>query len=136
MTVETTLQKMFDECPTLFCTRKDCYNHLFCTIGTGYEWKRGQLIYYDGNEDDIEAEEADYSTEHPTAKQSEEHIQEMEDCRRRLLSISPRFKEDIERWYPICEYSNINNIPDDIRPDWKAAVEECKEMLRKDGVVL
>lgn len=38
------------------------------------------------------------------------------------------------RWYPISEYSLIKRIPADIKPDWKEAVEECKEMLRKDGI--
>jgi hypothetical protein len=27
-------------------------------------------------------------------------------------------------------------VPDDVKPDWKAAVEECKEMLKADNVCL
>ena len=47
MTVETTIQWMFDNYPDLFATRKECYNHLFCVIGNGYEWKRGQIVRCD-----------------------------------------------------------------------------------------
>jgi hypothetical protein len=39
-------------------------------------------------------------------------------------------------WYPISKHSLINEIPDDIKPDWKKAVEECKEMLKADGINL
>ena len=31
-------------------------------------------------------------------------------------------------------YSKLFTIPDDAKDDWKAAVEECKRMLEKDGV--
>lgn len=44
MKVELTIQKMFDEYPTLFKERADCLNHLFCTIGNGYEWINGELV--------------------------------------------------------------------------------------------
>lgn len=137
MTVETTIQWMFDNYPDLFATRKECYNHLFCTIGNGYEWKRGQIVRCD--EDDeiepfiIEAENRDYAAqaaEHTVAKQTEENINkhdaEMEILRR--AGVKEPF------WYPISEFSLIKNIPSDIKPDWKAAVEECKELLRKDGI--
>lgn len=44
MTLELTIQKMFNKYPTLFKERADCLNHLFCTIGNGYEWKKGELV--------------------------------------------------------------------------------------------
>ena len=44
MNVELTIQDMFDEYPTLFKERADCLNHLFCTIGNGYEWVNGELV--------------------------------------------------------------------------------------------
>ena len=39
MTVETTLQKMFDRYPLMYSTREECFDHLFRMIGNGYEWK-------------------------------------------------------------------------------------------------
>lgn len=44
MTVELTIQHLFDICPELFKERADCLNQLFCTIGNGYEWKYGELV--------------------------------------------------------------------------------------------
>lgn len=44
MTLELTMQAMFNEQPTLFKERADCLNHLFCTIGNGYKWVDGELV--------------------------------------------------------------------------------------------
>jgi len=133
MTVETTIQWMYDHYPTLFTTRKECYNHLFCTIGNGYEWIRGQLIYCDGTENKkftIAQEKEDYASGHPKAKQTEEYIKKQEDWLRGAEKIA-NYKWS---WYPICEYSQIKNIPRNIKSDWAAAVEECKQMLKADGI--
>ena len=137
MTVETTIQRMYDEYPDLFATRQECYNHLFCVIGNGYEWKRGQLIRVDEADPrsdayDPEAEERDYLSYPPMAVQSEENIQKHDEqmnvvIERLKLAPSPK-------WYPLCEYSKINSVPPDVKPDWKAAAEECKRMLEADGV--
>ena len=57
MNLELTIQEMFDDYPTLFKERSDCLNHLFCTIGNGYEWQNGELClcgYTD--EDGVELE--------------------------------------------------------------------------------
>ena len=53
MKPERTLQKMYDEYPQLFPTRQQALDQLFCVIGNGYEWKKGELVnhkelyYYD-----------------------------------------------------------------------------------------
>lgn len=153
MTVETTIQRMFDQYPDLFATRRDCYDFLFCVIGNGYEWRRGQIVSCDdeSGEDD---EALDYATPHPRAEQTKEnsgvktgpcdgfdeegfpmknspwavHHEECDSCRQ----ICPL---DVKmRWYPICEYSLIKRVPADVKPDWKDAVEECKAMLKEDGI--
>lgn len=49
MTLELTIQAMFDEYPTLFQDRVDCLNHLFCVIGNGYKWINGELVDIDDN---------------------------------------------------------------------------------------
>ena len=54
MTVETTVQEMFDRYPLMYSTREECFDHLFCTIGNGYEWKRGQLVYRDSGDPDYD----------------------------------------------------------------------------------
>lgn len=53
MKFEQTLQCMLDFSGDLYPTRKHCLNHLFCTIGNGYEWKNGELVSddYEGSID-------------------------------------------------------------------------------------
>lgn len=57
MNLELTIQHMFDEYPSLFVTRKDCLNHLFCVIGNGYSWnEKGELESNHLLEDNIDIE--------------------------------------------------------------------------------
>ncbi len=44
MRAEETLQFMMDFYPELFPSRKHCLNHLFCSIGNGYDWRKGELV--------------------------------------------------------------------------------------------
>ena len=144
MTVETTLQNMFDEYPDLFSTRADCLDHLFCTIGDGYEWVHGQLVEYGTYGD---ADESDYLNP-PTKRacQSEENIakrrkedKELHDLQREndledgLPDIGP-YDPDKHHWYPLSKHSHIMNLPDDIRDDWREAANECLKMMADDGI--
>ena len=142
MTVETTVQWMFDHYPDLYSTREECFDHLFCTIGNGYEWKWGQLVYRDrGNPDYDEKIEKklhddDYAKEwHVRAHQSKKNIE----AKRKRDSVFVRAgilkNIDEHHWYPLSKrYSRLFTIPADAKEDWKAAVEECKKMLEKDGI--
>lgn len=42
--VKSSLQFMIDFYPELYPTRKHCLNHLFCSIGNGYGWWKGELV--------------------------------------------------------------------------------------------
>lgn len=140
MTVETTVQWMFDHYPDLYSTREECFDHLFCTIGNGYAWKWGQLVYVDVLDDTDEEEvrswhEKDYAVKHSRACQSEENIK----ARRKhdlLFVRAGIFKKVAEHhWYPLSKkYSKLFTIPANAREDWKAAVDECKKMLEKAGI--
>lgn len=137
MTVETTLQKMFDQWPELFLTRRECYNHLFCTIGNGYEWKRGQLVECDTGDDaeTVAMEEADYAVGHPKARQSQKNIDKTLLQRKIWMDAGFATEDDYEHnWYPICEYSKIKRVPIDVKPDWSEALVECKMMMEQDGI--
>ena len=151
MQLETTIQQMFDEYPSLFATREECYDQLFCTIGNGYDWYHGQLVpsgdAYSDDQEVLAKHDADYTRVVPRAVQSEENIRKKRKEDRSIWNTLRRFRledegEDIGEyseatsWYPICErYSYVLNFPDDIRPDWKAALEECRTMLIRDGVL-
>ena len=44
MTVKDTVTRSLLEYPTLHLNSLDVYDHLFCTIGNGYEWVDGELV--------------------------------------------------------------------------------------------
>ena len=116
MTVETTLAFMFSSYPKLFASREDCFNHLFCTIGNNYKWMWGQLVESDVNESDKSIHDDDYAC--PS-----------------IGKVGVGNKHKHQHWYPLSKkFSKLFTAPDDIKPDWKAAIEECKKMLEKDGI--
>ena len=142
MTVETTLQEMFDRYPLMYSTREERFDHLFCTIGNGYEWKWGQLVYYDRGDQDYDEEyerrlnEDDYSRKRRSrARQSKKNIDAKRKRDERLVKAGILESVGTHSWYPLSRrYSRLFTIPDDAKDDWKAAVEECKRMLEKDGI--
>lgn len=159
MTVELTMQAMYDHFPGLFKERADCLNHLFCTTGNGYDWVDGELVdleeyqpvnqLKDGkafqyNKLSVRAEAMyywkKYAEEHPEQRRSalnsilhERALQELPDD---VYYDRPRK----ERWYfyrgrvELCRpFAHLFDPPDNIKPDWAAAIEECKTLLREDG---
>jgi hypothetical protein len=151
MQLETTIQQMFDAYPSLYANREECYDHLFCVIGNGYDWLHGQLVPSgDAYSDDSNVgfrHDADYARVVPRAVQSEENIRKKRNDDRNMWNTLRWFRlqnkgEDIGEyseataWYPISErYSYVLNFPENIKPDWKIAIEECKAMLIRDGVL-
>ena len=159
MKPERTLQKMYDHYPIIFPVRQRALDHLFCVVGNGYSWYKGQIV--SDNElfiwdNDLERyiidpdykidEESDIISTPP--KTEEENMKDMEDWHMSLAelrhrvhpetSIEEHYKElehNFHKWYPLSKgYSLIYTVPDDVTPEWKALVEECKEMMRKDGI--
>ena len=143
MTVETTMQDMFDEFPDLFSTRADCLNHLFCTCGGDYLWVNGQLVcgpYGDADENDYlnpPTKRACQSDENIARRRKED--KELHDLKREndledgFPDIGP-YDPDKRHWYPLSKYSNIMYLPDDIRDDWREAANECLKMMAEDGI--
>ena len=151
MQLETTIQQMFDSYPSLYATRQECYNHLFCVIGNGYDWLHGQLVpSEDACSDDPNVafmHDSDYARVVPRAMQSEENVRKKRDDDRNMWNALRwskledegedigEYPEDVE-WYPVSQrYSYVLNFPEDIKPDWRQAIEECKAMLIRDGVL-
>lgn len=154
MTLEQTLQAMYDHFPALYQERADCYNQLFCTIGNGMEWENGELVDSIGNP---------IQPLHPLKDGKAFQYQHMSlrDQARMYLTRpsdlhSPIPKEELEtyllnfpddkthekprkdRWYfrkgGLCkDFAHLFHCPPNIKPDWKQAVQECCEMLIEDG---
>lgn len=159
MKPERTLQKMYDEYPRLFPVRQQALDHLFCVVGNGYSWYKGEVVH--DNElfiwdNKIERfiidpdykidEEPDIISTPP--KTEEEWMKEKEEWHMLLAKMRHRYHPEIpieehykylehnfNKWYPLSkEYSLIYTVPDDVTPEWKVLVEECKELLLKDGI--
>ena len=120
MNLEVTLQAMYDNYPLLFADRVDCLNHLFCVIGNGYDWVNGELV--------------DPSDEKAPPKNPLLNGMAHQYNKITLRAFQPRKK----RWYFYPEgvnkkYAYLFNYPADIKEDWLAAINECRQMLLEDG---
>lgn len=161
MTLEQTIQYLYNDCPALFKERADCLDHLFCTIGNGYVWHNGQLIC----EDITDSEYIKYleslfvdgkAYQHTKWSLRDEYIHNeyieeryknkdngytVEDRVRAILSVPDdvyyRVPERKQRWAVFLqgytEYMLLKSVPDDVQPDWLKGVEECIELLNEDG---
>ena len=134
MRAEDTLQFMADFYPSIFPTRKHCLNFLFCGVGNGYEWVKGELVDEDGKF------EKRYRLVEPVEKAEFEREQRWWDRYRLEREMHEETGKRINPDYyfewsqPSREYSYIYHYPKNIRPDWKALLEECRQMLKEDGV--
>ena len=132
MRAEDTLQFMMDFQGDLFYDRQKCLDQLFCTIGNGYSWVDGELVE-DSHDTEILLSRWKLATpiEHAEPIESVSELGRIKEdiLKRRNINV------DDSKWYPLSkEYSYLYNYPDDIKPDWKALLEECKQMLIDDGI--
>ena len=130
MRAEDTLQFMMDFQSDLFYSRQKCLDHLFCTIGNGYDWVDGELVE---NSRDTKVLLSRWQLVKPI-----EHAEPTEN-----VAEIGRIQEDawkrrgieVPKWYPLSKkYSYLYNYPNNIKSDWKKLLEECKQMLIDDGI--
>lgn len=178
MTLELTIQHLFDTYPTLFKERADCLNHLFCVIGNGYEWKNGELCcmppldveqiehlttrLIDGKahqhkklslRDEAMLREEKLIAEGWYERYPDEYAEHLKQVHAKTIAEMPDdvfyyTPERAKRWYFYCDtpagtyidfcedFAYLFNYPDDIRPDWKVGIEECRQLLIEDGYEL
>lgn len=153
---------MYDEYPTLFKERADCLNHLFCTIGNGYEWENGELVDGINDDDDyikhLENEMVngkayqhnmyslrdDYIANDYIAKKFLRPYDEYFTVENRVREIL-REPDNVyhnepdrkKRWsfylQGYSQFERIRNVPDNVKDDWLNGVRECTELLLEDG---
>ena len=130
MRAEDTLQFMMDFQGSIFHSREECLNHLFCVIGNGYDWVDGELIE---NSYDTKMLLSRWKLTEPI-----KHAMPTEtvtECGRIRSEMYNKRSLNVPKWYPLSKkYSYLYNYPDDIKPDWKALLDECKQMLIADGI--
>lgn len=136
MRAEDTLQYMADFYPEIFPTRKHCLNQLFCVIGNGYEWVNGELVNKDNKY------EKRYKLRKPVKKAEFQDEQAWYDNNKFYTELYKGEESKISwkwrfDWYPLYkDYAKLYNYPEDIKDDWAALLEECKQLLVADGIDL
>ena len=135
MEAERTIQFLLDTHPKIFFTRKHCLNFLFCVCGNGYEWINGELSLKVRDQ-----KVTDWENAHPNKIH---HAVENPDAISEYQTLIA--KEDdlyvgsvpLDRWIRLSKkYSKLYTAPENITDDWKAVLEECKQLLINDGVKL
>ena len=84
-------------------------NELFFTIGAGYKWVNGCII--------CSMTPKKFLDNLPNS-----NIKQPKDLEKRMKDMR------ISKCYPICEYSKVNQVPDDVKPDWLNAAFEALDM--------
>jgi hypothetical protein len=157
------------EYPSISGNKLDVYDHLFLTIGNGYDWVNGELIEPSNEKPNvISIEEAidklfnnesridlttdrmffyigELNKEEKVVKESLQYdlVRYAQDVKtiinaekavnQSLFEIEPIISlEGLEPecfLYPLCEYSKIMNIPDNIKSDWLDGIKELMDYL-------
>ena len=139
-TVESVFKDCYENWPSLYKTRVDVINHLLFVIGNGYEWFNGAIVST-SPEDYIQSRARDAARVERTKAiladlDEEEHeyrIKMLKDIlmRDEVSEVGPKpDKGGPVAFYPVCEYSKICCIPNDVQDDWLKLAFEAACMLR------
>jgi len=142
--VEQVLHDCYHHWPTIYRTRLDIIDHLFCTIGNGYSWLDG-AVYATSPEAHLELSRRRHD---PSGFKPLPLDGLPDDLKEKMIEVNFSFQAlaDMEngppvgpipetyavhRFYPISEsYSEICLVPDDVRPDWLAFTYEAACTVR------
>jgi hypothetical protein len=139
--------------PTISQTREVVLNHLFFTIGNGYEWVDGELVGDD--HEFVGVDPVEHQVEWARKFARDQSIKDVDDyVMRRLAQVLPIIETAEERvatrWYPhefeypfeeetfpynssfiypICEYSRVHTVPNDVQDDWLLGAVEAINMV-------
>lgn len=137
MKAEATLQFMADFYPRIFPTRKHALNQLFCVIGNGFDWVDGELV--DTDSPYLKRYKMDEDSVTKAKFPNEDQWNEMHEFFTNLYESEDKpDKIPMEyqfEWYPLAkDFAKLYTFPSDIKPDWKALIDECVELIKHDHV--
>lgn len=148
MTLEQNIQYLYIKYPSISPTRQSVLNYLYITIGNGYDWKNGQLISEIDHEDKNLIQKIKDKNHVPASepgyKQGPYRIEEIILKRRfeQNKITKKEYKQSLNElnskvyysFYPFAKddkYPSINNLPEDIKPDYLlGAIEACQDILK------
>ena len=126
MDVRNTILCMIKASPDL--TKWKAYEHLFSTIGNGYRWYKGEIVsdIYFKAKLSKKQRDALIATDHFYGKIS-----------KFLEKRANDFRERKDTWIikSINGFELINNVPKKITADWRKAVDEWNEELKRTSRV-
>ncbi len=146
MNYETTKNLMMDAYPSLFPEEADALHHLFFVLGNGYDWVGGELTENYSDPTGVSPTPAEIIEEckirrREFLKRTQKQFGDLGGASEylekelRIIETSPaeqrqhelrRRKLDYRRkMYPICEYSRILHLPEDIKEDWLEAATKA-----------
>lgn len=131
---------------TIFPSREGVLEHLFLVIGNGNEWSNGRMISV--GEREIDAIERYKKGERPSDPSREDSRNKLDATNKLLTEFNKLIAgedSDAEKgtessrerrsYYPMSEgHSAVFSVPDDVEPDWLAAVRETLRMVIDSGV--
>lgn len=136
MSPEETIRYAIRNFPTLFhdTGRAGVLHHLFFVNGNGYDWVNGELVDPYDNEE--------YERPRRPIEDAPEILRDIyETVEREIAAIRQEVRENLDEYcammvwpaphrvYPLCQYADVLNIPDDVTADWKAAAVEALEFF-------
>ena len=146
MKAEDTLQFMFDFY-TDFASRRQLLNFLFCTVGNGFHWVNGELVY---SEDRMDRDQLKECVEYAQPSELNLDLYEIQKSKamtlkQRLIKQGRNIDEiqkivdeflDQKMSMPDKSYSHFYNYPKDIKEDWLKLIKETEKYLIEDGYEL
>lgn len=137
-TPERLFQSCYENWKTLYQTRPDVIDHVFYTIGNGYDWLDGAIVNT-GPYDHIEAADSDLedkmdgiAADWEELRKKHPDLPELPWKKREHYKVGPHPDDHAPRsFYPASErYSNLTLIPEDVTNDWLEVCYEAALMLR------
>lgn len=114
------------------CTKWTAYEQFFSTIGGGYRWYKGEVVsdVYFRASISKSVRDALIKTDHFYGKVSKALEKRANDFRE-----SKDARIIIENTKSACNFELIYNVPRNVKPDWKAAVDEWNAELKRTSRV-
>lgn len=143
--------RMLTEYPSIFPNKSACFRHLFLVNGNGYDWVDGELVSWSAksapdfkNEDEAVEEHAEKFGRTPLYEKvfGEEQFGyiRLETRMNNLLiqfaidNIDLIMKSEMISFgsslhYSGWDYCLLMQVPEDVKPDWLEAVNDCRHAL-------
>lgn len=134
MTYQAELDRMMNDCPSLFSREEDALQQLFLTNGCGYEWdESGNLV--DVFADTREPQSAERSiafiaSDHGTINEDTSDYQKSYWFDFHLVEYNQKMQgEKMPRCHFSYDWCNLTRVPKNVTEDWARAIVKCCEWI-------